>query len=129
MPVNFLSEHKFYKFSFEKSVLENKLCKCSFEENFQCQSNNLFIDQSFQSRKKRNINALNVKSFKTDFFVYDFDPMYKNITNSSWDTCNEVLSTNEQLKECDRLGVIKLNDFINSCRQDFQVFTTNFSFG
>ena len=77
-PENFLSEHKFYEFTFEKTVLENKLCKCSYEENFQCQSENVFIDSySFQRRKRRSISGLNVKSFETDFFVYDYDPIYK----------------------------------------------------
>ena len=78
-PENFLSEHKFYQFSFEKTILQNKLCKCSFEENFQCQSDNLFIDRkSSQKRKKKEANQITTKSFETDFFVYDF--VYKVIS-------------------------------------------------
>lgn len=37
------------------------------------------------------------------------------------DKCDEILQTNDQLKECNRLGVIKLSDFIQACHIDYQV--------
>ena len=48
--------------------------------------------------------------------------LIQNITNNfPLDKCNEILQTNDQLKECNRLGVIKLSDFIQACHIDYQV--------
>ena len=69
----YLSKGNFYNFSFDKLIFEKNICKCSYEENFQCSQSSYFSEKTFnEKRKKRDIQIKN-NDFKMDnFFYIDF---------------------------------------------------------